>query len=368
MTHDSSKMPILCSRCTSFNLSADSFASRTTPVHDRSSTGCVPSHGHHPGGTDCNGQCDHSTQIELATIPFSDIQKERNCSLCRLVHSAVEAQYSKFSNSPGVQCLFRTKRHRFDANPNREKNYKVLQILIKDGKAKREASIPTVELLPVVSSIERFDGFFTGKKIKLDCIDPSEVKGWIDECCQSHAGPCRYMDETQFNQVRSFLRVIDVDNNCLVPLPEGSRYTALSYLWGQEKKPFKATKRNILTISKVGGLIPHLVKLPLVIRDAMVFTKSIAERYLWVDRLCIVQDEPAEIEKIIPKMNVVYENAFITYFSCGWGYESAGLTGVTVSTIPRAQIMADIAPNLTLLMPHNLEAMLSSPWAARGWT
>jgi hypothetical protein len=160
------------------------------------------------------------------------------------------------------------------------------------------------------------------------------------------------MDDAQFDEVRHLLRLLDVDDNCLVPLPDGSRYTALSYLWGQEKRPFKATKRNIPAISKINGLAPYIGKLPLVIPNAIIFMESIGERYLWVDRLCVVQDDPAEKDRIIPSLHIL---------AVVGSKESAGLTRIRTSLTPRAQIMADIAPDLTLLMPHNLEAMLYSP-------
>lgn len=183
-----------------------------------------------------------------------------------------------------MKCDIRTKRHRFDINMDREKNYKVLQILVKDGIPKREAMTSTLDLLPMISSSEHFGGFFTGKKINPDCIDASEVRGWIDECLQYHGGPCWHMDDAQLDEVRGYLRVIDINKNCLTFLPKkASQYTTLSYVWGQGRGEFKTTKRNHPEISKPGGLTAHIGNLSLVIQDAIAFTKSIGEKYLWVD-------------------------------------------------------------------------------------
>ncbi|KAH6710618.1 heterokaryon incompatibility protein-domain-containing protein [Leptodontidium sp. MPI-SDFR-AT-0119] len=361
-------MSKLCAKCISFGLTAESFASQTVSTHKHSGTGCADSEpSHHAHGTDCNGQCDYSTITELSTGLFSDIKKETSCALCQLVCQAVEEQYASESREPEVQCKIRIKRHR-GHNLNGEKNYKMLQIVLATANAKREAGMPIVDLLPVVSDLERYHGFFTGKKIKESCIDGTEVKSWIDECQRSHAGPCRHTQSAQFEELSPHLRVIDVENNCLAMLPKGAEFCALSYVWGQERSPFQATHKNLPEISRFNGLTNHSKELPRVIQDAMMFTRMIHQRYLWIDRLCVLQDSTEEKAKIIPRMNIVYENAFLTLFSCGWGDASCELGGVRPGSIHRKQNIARIAPDLELIMPHNLEAVLRSPWAARGWT
>lgn len=361
-------MVILCQVCESFRLTVDSFASRTTHLHDRSSTGCTGKHERTINrGTDCNGQCDHST-IQLLTIrPFVDIRHaSAKCTLCQLICTAVEECFSARTRHPELKCELKTKRHR--GYYNLEKNYKILEVSLDDGTANRAVEKPTLDLLPVISSDERYEGFFTGKQINPACIDMVEVNSWIQECRQHHGGPCRPNANTGFDNIRQILRVLDVERDCLVSLPDGGEYTALSYVWGTSKREFRTTCQNLSIVTQSGGLTPFINDLPLVILDAILVTKSIGARYLWVDRLCIVQNDDTEKEMVIPKMNLVYENAFITFFSCGWGDASGGLTGVRPSPIHRRQISARIAPGLELMMPHNLEAMLHSPWAARGWT
>lgn len=361
-------MSRLCAKCISFGLTAESFASRTISTHKHSGTGCADTGlSHRPHRRDCNGQCDYSTITELSKRLFSDIKKETSCALCRLICQAVEKQYTRESREPGVQCKITTERHRGN-NLNGEKNYKMLRVLLATANAKREGEMPAVDLLPVVSDSERYRGFFTGKKIKEPCIDGAEVKSWIDECQRWHAGPCRHTQSAQFEELSPHLRVIDVEKNCLAMLPKGAQFCALSYVWGQERSPFQATQKNLPEISQVNGLTNHFNELPRVIQDAMMFTGMIDQRYLWIDRLCIVQDSTTEKAKVIPRMNIVYENAYLTLFSCGWGDASCELTGVRPGSIHRKQNIARIAPDLELIMPHNLEAVLQSPWATRGWT
>jgi hypothetical protein len=358
----------LCQVCASFRLTVDSFAARTTHSHDKSGTGCIGSHEHSLGsGTDCNMQCDHSTSQPLTTRPFSDIkQASAKCTLCRLVSTAIEEQFSARIRHPELKCELKTKRHR--GQNDLEKNYKILEVSLDDGTSNRAMERPTLDLLPMISSDERYQGFFIGKKINPVCIDMAEVNSWIQECRQYHRGPCQSNVTASFTEIRQILRVLDVEEDCLTTLPNGAEYTALSYVWGASKRDFKTTRQNLPITTQPGGLKPFIEDLPLVIRDAILVTKSIGARYLWVDRLCIVQDDDMEKEMVIPRMNLVYENAFITFFSCGWGDASGGLTGVRPSWIQRRQIGARIALGLELVMPHNLEAILHSPWASRGWT
>jgi hypothetical protein len=359
----------LCATCSSFQLSAESFASRTTYKPHHTGTGCIASGKHcdRGGGTDCNGQCDHSTTRELAKRSFAEIQLERDCALCQLICSAIEEQYPVECQAAGAYCQLETKRHRGD-NLGGEKNYRVLQIFLKSGEERRAATTPVIHLLPVISVLPQWHGYFTGKRINPSLIDVAEVRGWIDECQRWHKGPCLHVPGNGFEEICQHLRVVDTENICLTALPEGARYSALSYVWGQDNGAFEARRNNIREISKPYGLFRHLDDLPRVIRDALIFTKAIGERYIWIDRICIVQDDDAEKSRIIPKMNVVYSSAFLTIFSSAWGGTSAGLSGLRPFPPHRAQKSIQLAGDLEMILPHNLENVLVCPWASRGWT
>ena len=52
--------------------------------------------------------------------------------------------------------------------------------------------------------------------------------------------------------------------------------------------------------------------LPRTIRDAITFTEYVGEQYLWVDALCIVQDEDEEKRDHFRHMGSIYANAYFT--------------------------------------------------------
>jgi hypothetical protein len=56
----------------------------------------------------------------------------------------------------------------------------------------------------------------------------------------------------------------------------------------------------------------ELSQLPQTIRDAVEVTRSLGLDYLWVDALCIIQDDPEDCASEIAKMSSVYRGSTIT--------------------------------------------------------
>lgn len=91
------------------------------------------------------------------------------------------------------------------------------------------------------------------------------------------------------------------------------RYAALSYCWG----PSFATDGVQQVCTKVGNIESmrrHVPKqaIPQVILDAIEVCKALSIRYLWVDSLCIIQDELSDWERESASMTLIYKNAFVT--------------------------------------------------------
>jgi hypothetical protein len=86
------------------------------------------------------------------------------------------------------------------------------------------------------------------------------------------------------------IRVIDVKNMCIKTLEPDGRYVALSYVWGAVKL-IRLLKDSETRLRRVNSLIDVLEQLPKTIQDAIEVVRRIEEPYLWVDALCIRQDE-----------------------------------------------------------------------------
>ncbi|TVY68859.1 hypothetical protein LSUE1_G007031 [Lachnellula suecica] len=139
------------------------------------------------------------------------------------------------------------------------------------------------------------------------------VQSWIQDCDERHK-ECREAMKRHFSIGRAAgpSRIIDIgaignDDVRIVTSDPGIEYVALSYCWGGDES-MKLLKSNL-------GSWEHNVpfcQLPRTIRDAINTTRRLGQQYLWIDRLCIVQDDVEEMNKELQVMAEIYRMAYIT--------------------------------------------------------
>ena len=148
-----------------------------------------------------------------------------------------------------------------------------------------------------------------------DCI-----KSWLSNCTQSH---------TLCQRKKSYLptRVIDVGP------PNGSQdpflfesngkiatYVALSYCWGVQRT-FTTTPET-LNARKAGFALTDLPKTQ---QDAVLASRKLGVRYLWVDALCIIQGDGADWQRESKMMGQVYRDALLVISALDASNSTAGL-------------------------------------------
>lgn len=91
-----------------------------------------------------------------------------------------------------------------------------------------------------------------------------------------------------------------------VPKKEISSYASLSHCWGT-KELLKTTSETFLDHQKE---VPwaHLSR---TFQDAIQLTRELGLHYLWIDSLCIIQDDKKDWEEEAMNMGTIYENAEI---------------------------------------------------------
>jgi len=111
------------------------------------------------------------------------------------------------------------------------------------------------------------------------------------------------------------LRLIDVLHDEVVRPPRDTPYLALSYVWGGVKQQ-TAKLADFIASDSPGDhrygteyLPLERVSLPRTIQDAMELVEAIGERYLWVDVLCIMQDNEEELHQTL--MDTYAKDIFI---------------------------------------------------------
>jgi hypothetical protein len=102
-------------------------------------------------------------------------------------------------------------------------------------------------------------------------------------------------------------RLLRLDGRlCLCSPEEPLRYTALSYCWG-------GYKHHQTESSNVAGRYEDIdySTLPQTLKDAILFTRKLGVDYIWIDSICIVQDDRDEWAEEAAKMADIYSGAYV---------------------------------------------------------
>ncbi|KAH6643063.1 heterokaryon incompatibility protein-domain-containing protein [Boeremia exigua] len=89
---------------------------------------------------------------------------------------------------------------------------------------------------------------------------------------------------------------------------EYGEYIALSHIWGTAKSLPKSATRTIQSHKKG---IPW-TSLPRAIQEAIVLTRALGFRWLWIDAFCLIQDDVASRIEESMTMDQIFGNAFLT--------------------------------------------------------
>jgi hypothetical protein len=107
---------------------------------------------------------------------------------------------------------------------------------------------------------------------------------------------------------------IDTMKLCIVASTTKSSYFSLSYVWGDGPKAL-LTHKNVDILMQPGGLRQIWHSIPRVVREAIQLVSELdvyETRYLWVDSLCILDDDKEHKHTQISQMDVIYGQAAMT--------------------------------------------------------
>ena len=214
------------------------------------------------------------------------------------------------------------------------------------------------------------DGTGHGRILNSDKIICSLIEQWKTDCGTLHGRECLRLPNSKYLAPASPIWFVDVNQKCIVPACRGVSYVALSYVWGRSEH-LRAAKSNIDALCKPGALDPsnREFTIPQTIRDAMTVATILDEHYLWVDALCIVQDEFATKEAQLNNMASIYAEASVTVIAKEGSDSSFGLHGIPGS-LPR-NLHQDVfkfnGDREAVVYPWTLDRE-ATPWSTRGWT
>lgn len=198
----------------------------------------------------------------------------------------------------------------------------------------------------------------------------------LDICKNKHRS-CQYHAKTNLPK-RTLSFSVSMNGKADVRLVENGskieRYIALSHCWGTSQRCVLNSK----TISQFKKSIPWS-QLPKTFQDAVLFSARLGVYHIWIDALCIVQDDPDDWERESAKMADIYQNSFLalaaTASSNGMGglLSDANNTAISEHELTRSQSLVGLGGIFvrTKLQhwtwPPSKASMKLHPLLSRGW-
>ncbi|KAF2677816.1 HET-domain-containing protein [Lentithecium fluviatile CBS 122367] len=324
------------------------------------------------------GKIDLSTIFGKRRVEFNydlglvqDIINKEYCSLCRLVSASLRLNWSYYPLQTKAGELVRCR---------------LLVPSLAQGCTTGEVSI----LLSIDTNNlpEKLQPLSTRQTLKLLVDDlgwfnpfrRTEMAHWVEECLASatplssraHFGlvliPMALNMDVRV-EAKSYarnLRVIDVQDDNIVDAPPKCDYVALSYVWGRSNF-LRLLKDNKAELASSGALKRATV--PRTIRDAMQLVTLLGKRYLWVDALCIVQDDDSDKGIQIGQMDIIYTSAILTIVAASGTDAEAGLPGLNSGSRQIVQHIESIKGlHFVANGPELISIMAGLRWNTRGWT
>ncbi|KAK3935470.1 heterokaryon incompatibility protein-domain-containing protein [Diplogelasinospora grovesii] len=208
----------------------------------------------------------------------------------------------------------------------------------------------------------------------------SLMNRWLDECLDNHHS-CgingMHIDETGFTLPRRLidtrggtLRLVDSSTIPLDPDGSGPSYVTLSHCWGDQSLIPKCTKSNmkqLMTLIDFGSL-------PRSFQDCITVARKVRIQYVWIDSLCIIQDDADDKNAEVARMALIYSKSICTIVASAAPDSSGGCFVDRVNQQATSPLSVDFSYErikfTVTIYPylHDFVDMVSNgPVSTRGW-
>jgi len=322
-----------------------------------------------------------------------EIVQMKDCALCRLVTKVLRMSWTAIPlhtrHGERIRCFIPTDfKDAMKTKILKRRNWELevsLDVYGKDlGPSQEKIHSSTIRLAD--SDTHRVTGeggvFALGRIYDAACCDLDFIVKSYRNCVDSHGPACDMsvhlrqkfapfrevlQEVTQKSGLMSkALHFIDVQDCCIKPSSGDCRWLALSYVWGKANF-IRLTKSNYDALT-TPGYLKH-VRLPRTIQESMELVSKLSERYLWVDSMCIIQDDEENKMAQIKNMGTIYNSAALTIVAASGDDVEAGLAGLYPGSRLAQQCFENVQGLRLLAMGPPLESVLCGvKWDSRAWT
>ncbi|KAI4212476.1 MAG: hypothetical protein LQ351_004728 [Letrouitia transgressa] len=232
------------------------------------------------------------------------------------------------------------------------------------GNIIRAGEVQPADLFGSKSTIfQSEESFCVRGRIVSSEVNISLIKDWMQSCSVQHK-KCRSPILSIAREQN--IRLVDVQDYRIVSATPTEKYVALSYVWGPTTL-LLLVQNTISQFSFINGL-KHLI-IPRTISDAIQLVKDIGQRYLWVDSLCIVQDDNNDKQQQLPIMDSIFSDAELVVVVAAGSDANSGIPGIQRYQRGISQRIEIInGTQFITTQPPIQQALKKSVWSSRGWT
>jgi hypothetical protein len=308
--------------------------------------------------------------LEAMNIGFLDefYQRRNRCPFCRLVYEATHRDDGRGVGHDGldrdgrrVDCWLDWQLDGRYSTPQDPGHHHLSGALTRRLRLySKTKDFQACYLVPLRPGRDIQTPSFQARFVQPESADIHQLRSWLD-LCETHHEQCSTNDSQLDTSMK--LRVIDVSLMRIVEISSTQRYCTLSYCWGRTL-PFCLRKHNYGSLKQVGIREDDL---PKTISHALQLISALGERYIWIDSLCIIQDDHEDWQKIAPLMDKIYGSSTLTICAASGQSCDSGLPGSKQSSRLLSQSVQNCA-GLNLLAFKTLEDRIElSPWNLRAW-
>ena len=199
-------------------------------------------------------------------------------------------------------------------------------------------------------------------------VDYDILRNWLWTCSAYHHPGCTPPESLDLELNMFPTRVIDVRRGCVVSTPPNAAYVCLSYVWGRDPQ-LQLTAETLNTLTTEGALFDKNTGVAQTLKDAVYVCDMLGKHYLWVDSICIKQDDQSTRQTEIENIDVIYGRAELTIVAASGSHADAGLHGIRKESRKVTQHMELVqGRQLMASMPSPGYEVRFSPWESRAWT